>query len=48
MKEKWLYNTMVIKYHEVIQVRDKLLITMKHMPDVYEVDEEILNGDNES
>lgn len=36
---------MVIKHHEVIQVRDKLLITMKQMPDVYEVDEEILNGE---
>lgn len=36
---------MVIKYHEAIQVRDKLLITMKHMPNVYEVDEEVLNGE---
>lgn len=36
---------MVIKYHEVIQVKGKLLITMRHMPNVYEVDEEILNGE---
>lgn len=43
---------MLIKYHKVIQVKDKLLINMKHMPNVYEVDEEIMgkwhNEDNES
>lgn len=36
---------MVIKYHEVIQGKDKPFITMKHMPNVYKVDEEILNGE---
>lgn len=36
---------MLIKYHEIIQIKDKLLINMKHMPNVYKVDEEILTGE---